>query len=84
MLTHSVRKPGGYIIITDPINGITEKETVMCCHCGKHWTVNPGSGTIRGFCRGCNARTCGHVECSPCYNFEKRLDDYEAGRLLIL
>lgn len=35
-------KPGGYLVITDPTH-VVEYDSTMCCHCGCHILVKPGS-----------------------------------------
>jgi len=71
------RKASGHIII----NGNDVAETSKCCHCQHQWVVVKDSGIERGFCMRCYAPTCGKPTCDPCYPFEKKLDDYEKGRL---
>lgn len=79
------RKVNGTVIITGEFGAPVERDTKQCCHCGKHWIVKPGSGTIRGFCPQCNDHVCGDPMCtSACYPYEKRLEDYEKGKLLVL
>lgn len=75
-----IRKPGGAIII----DGMHVADTLRCCHCGKIWIPIVGSGKKRGFCLKCNKVTCGAESCNTCYPFEKKLDDYEKGKLKIL
>ena len=49
--------------------------TLQCCHCGRHWVMQPGSGRRRGYCHlRCNSVTCGTAECSVCVPIEKQLD----------
>lgn len=72
----------GYSTITEPGVGTIERETRMCCHCGKHWLYDPirsglGLKKDRGFCMKCSALTCGKRDCDPCYPYEERIDDME-------
>jgi len=57
---------------------------LRCVHCGHVWIPVVGSGRKRGYCLKCNGVTCGGNECEACYPFEKRLEDYEKGKLKIL
>ena len=75
-----IRKPSGHIIV----EGQVVCDTIKCCHCGKHFIPIKGSGTVRGFCIKCNASTCGSSECMECLPEEKRLDLYEAGKIILL
>jgi hypothetical protein len=70
------RRAGGVILM----DGVSVADTVMCVHCGKHWISLPGSGRIRGWCFKCNGPFCG-PDCTECYPLQKRLDDYEKGKL---
>jgi hypothetical protein len=76
----SVRKPNGHIII----EGHEVADTLKCCHCGHIWIPIKGSGRVRGWCTKCNAVTCGSQECHTCYPFDKKIEDYEKGKLKIL
>lgn len=73
------------LVITERDDGkITETPTMQCRHCGKHWTVVPGSGRERGWCMKCAGPVCGAKTCmDTCLPFEKRLDLYEAGKLIL-
>lgn len=84
MFQHTARKVGGVIISTDLDGNSHEQDTMQCCHCNNHWVVQPGSGTIRGFCTLCNARHCGSPGCMECLPFEKRMDMYEKGLIKFL
>ena len=81
-LEHSVRKPKGYIQITDSATGIIQDaETLMCSHCQFIWIVQPGSGRQRGFCLNCNGPTCGKRLCETrCLPFEKVIENTEKRR----
>lgn len=76
----SVSKPSGAIIL----DGMHLADTLTCKHCGFTWIPIVGSGKIRGWCSKCNGVTCGRPECDNCYPAEKRLDDYEKGKLKTL
>ena len=79
--SHSVLRPHGTIIITDPaLNAEIHMDTLHCCHCQRCWVVAPGSGKRRGFCLKCNRVTCGAPGCGDCVPIEKRLELYEAGK----
>jgi len=77
------KKVSGYVIITHP-DYKHELETRQCVHCGKHWVYQPGSGRKRGFCLACHGITCGSRVCDEHIPFEKKVEDYEKGKRLIL
>lgn len=78
-LQHTVRRPKGYIIITDPDASTIEADTLQCAHCQKHWRVIPGSGRQRGYCLNCDGPTCGKEKCeTTCIPFEKAIEASEA------
>jgi hypothetical protein len=63
------------------IDGRQVADTLQCCHCGGHWVPVKGSGKVRGFCMLCNKVHCGSKECSSsCTPFEKRMEQFEAGK----
>lgn len=85
MPRHSVIRPHGTIIITDPdLPHEVQRDTLQCCHCQAIWIVSPGSGRRRGFCTKCNQVTCGAGTCGHCLPFEKKLELYEAGKITSL
>ena len=70
----AVRRPHGSFQILDPAtNSPLEGDTLQCCHCGAHWIPIKGSGIQRGWCRKCNAVTCGKPLCHVCIPQEKQL-----------
>ena len=78
MFIASARKANGYATWSLPDNDhMTEKDTLMCVHCGLHWFVEPGSGTKRGWCMRCGGPHCGAPACHTCLPLEKFLDDIE-------
>jgi len=79
-------KIAGYGVAIDRETGKTvdEHETSRCVHCGGHFRIVPGSGRTRGYCFLCDGVTCGSRECLEHYPFQKRLEDYESGKLIIL
>lgn len=81
MILHKFpKRPAGTIIINDPdLPSETQSSTMQCCHCGKHWDVQVGSGKKRGWCTKCSGPTCGHPICMKyCYPQEKQHDDRES------
>ena len=85
MFGYKRRKENGTLIITGEFGAPQELATKQCCHCGKHWVTKPGSGAIRGFCPKCDDHVCGDINCvTRCYPYEKQLEDYEKGKLLVL
>jgi len=86
-------KIAGYGVAIDRETGKTvdEHDSMQCCHCGHHFRVRPGSGKTRGFCLLCGGVTCGAQGCYDHWrndgrsnNFNQQLDDYEAGKLIVL
>lgn len=78
-------KEDGVVIREFDDGKVVETPTMQCRHCGQHWIMLPGSGRERGWCTKCMGPLCGKKECmDQCLPFEKRLDLYEAGKLLIL
>jgi len=77
-MASTVRKPHGYGVWTSPDARPVEKDTLQCCHCNKHWFVEPGSGKTRGFCINCMGPHCGGPACVSCTPFEKQLAAWEA------
>ena len=85
ILTHSLHRPHGTIIISDPdAPGDVHIDVLTCCHCQRAWVYKPGSGAKRGFCMRCNRVTCGCQACEECVPFEKRLDLFEKGLITSL
>lgn len=85
MSTERLTAPAGKrsgILISTPYDGgpVVIQDTVMCCHCGRHWLVRPGSGKRRGICLNCGGITCGKKKCDKCVPLEQRLENWEAGR----
>ena len=63
-------KPSGVIIM----DGKEVAHTRQCCHGGEHFISIQGSGIRRGYCRNCQAVTCGRPECDICIPYEEKLD----------
>ena len=84
--SHSVLRPHATIIINDPgCNQERHMDVLTCVHCQRAWIVQPGSGRMRGFCGKCNGVTCGSRKCCDCLGpIEKRIELYEAGKLLVI
>jgi hypothetical protein len=76
MYQHTARKPAGHIVITSD-GPLVERDTRQCVHCAAHFVVEPGSGTVRGWCRRCAGPTCGAAKCNTCLPFEAWLDEVE-------
>ena len=57
---------------------ILEVATQMCCHCGGHFVVQPGSGVLRGWCMNCSGVVCG-PGCFECIPTEVLLESMEKG-----
>lgn len=85
ILKHSVSRPHGTLIVTNRDSGRDyQRDYLQCCHCQFVWLVQPGSGIQRGYCTLCGQVTCGRDCCQRCTPFERRLEQYEAGRQPIL
>jgi len=77
----TTRKPSGYILA----DGIEIAQTRQCGHCNSHHVTVKGSGKLRGFCMKCSKWLCGAPKClAGCYTFEKKMDDFEKGKLAVL
>lgn len=70
------------ILLTQDYDGdpVHQAETVTCCHCGRMWVWQRGSGKLRGHCRLCNGITCGPHCSRKCRPVEQLLENMEAGR----
>ena len=80
MRNASVLRPAGTLHIFDGDGPEQTFDTVQCCHCGRHWVFEPGSGRKRGYCLKCNAITCGNERCDLCVPIEAQIDNMEHGR----
>ena len=65
----AVSRPAGGIVV----DGVQVADTVQCRHCGKHFVMRHGSGTVRGYCQRCGGLVCG-PRCAACVPFEQALD----------
>lgn len=59
------------------------RKTFTCCHCGGVEVERKGSGTKRGFCLLCGAKTCGSPACDSCIPIERQLENLEAHRPIL-
>lgn len=73
-------KASGHFEITGPWGELRRGDTLRCVHCQHTWMVEPGSGRSRGYCTNCMGYVCGAPECEACINWERRLENLEAGR----
>ena len=78
-LKHVSRITYGNVEISNPDNDKVENyDTLMCVHCGMHWTPIQGSGRKRGFCLNCMGVTCGQRPCMvDCVPYEKMIEGME-------
>lgn len=76
----AVRRPSGHVLMDD----VVIADTVQCVHCNAHFVVVKGSRRKRPWCANCGGWECGKAECYNCVAFEKKLDEYERGRLGVL
>jgi hypothetical protein len=76
-----VRRPGGYLVVTDRISGLVTREadTITCAHCNTVIAVPPGSNMSNaGYCLRCSKATCAREACQRCTPFEQKLEQAEA------
>ncbi len=66
---HTAARPDGNIAICSDMPSV-ERDTRQCVHCGKHWTVQLGSGKRRGFCQWHMGPICGSPFCDNCQRKE--------------
>lgn len=77
----AAKNPSGHILI----DGKVTCDTIQCKHCGHHYISVKGSGKLRGYCTKCNGWLCGAPACLlECSHFEKKLEQYEKGKINIL
>ena len=62
---HTAARPAGNITICGDVPPV-EKDTLQCVHCGRHWSVQLGSGKRRGFCSFHMGPLCGSPYCDNC------------------
>ncbi|MCC6419930.1 MAG: hypothetical protein IT429_16975 [Gemmataceae bacterium] len=69
------------VLISTPVDSdrAVQRDTVQCCHCGRIWLWQPGSGRRRGFCTLCGGLTCGTGACDRCVPMEQMIENMEAG-----
>ena len=68
---HTASRPDATVIITASDTGQTsERDTLRCVHCGKHWIVQPGCGARRNFCPYHMGPTCGAEVCDYCQRMD--------------
>ncbi len=73
---YSLKRPKGWLQEVSP-DGIVERDTGQCVHCGGHWIVSPVVRQ-RPWCNKCNGPTCFKEACvSECVPFEEWLDKTE-------
>jgi hypothetical protein len=66
---HTVARPDGTIIVTSD-QGTVEADMVQCVHCGRQWTVQPGSGRKTGYCKFHQGRLCSNPQCAECLGLD--------------
>lgn len=81
---HTMRNPHGNAVIIDPEMSEQERDTFLCCHCGRHRRIKPGLLTDRigEFCRLCYQFHCDSEDCFICVPFEKKMKAYERRTVL--
>ena len=74
LLSHTRQQTASYILITGADgHTLEEYDLAQCCHCALHFRIQPGSGTLRGWCCNCGQITCGRQTCQSCVPFEKQM-----------
>lgn len=76
-----LRREAGYFEICDPgaDKPLRREGTHQCVHCGCHFEMVRGSGSIHGFCGRCNGFICG-PRCIECVPLEQWLEIQEGTR----
>lgn len=71
-------KDKGTLTIVDPGKDkpLLTVGTAQCVHCGGHFPIRPGSGTVRGWCMNCHGPVCGKG-CVKCVPTEQMLENIE-------
>jgi hypothetical protein len=75
-----MRRPGGYLVISDPDAPLKEMDTVTCGHCQRVVLVGAKQdpSQLGGFCRSCFTHVCPRCNATGvCTPFEKKLEEYE-------
>jgi hypothetical protein len=74
-----VRRPGGYMLVTEPGRGSVERDTFTCRHCNTVVVVSPGQdpSSLGGFCTLCDGHVCPMCAGKACEPFEKKLEAAE-------
>ena len=68
---HTASRPDATVIVTAMDTGqSSERDTLMCVHCGKHWIVQPGCGRRRNYCTYHNGPLCGAETCDYCQRMD--------------
>jgi hypothetical protein len=72
-------RPGGYAVISDPVNGVREADTFTCCHCNTVVVVKSGARPedLGGWCAMCAKPVCPKCAGGSCDPFEKKLERIE-------
>lgn len=80
---HSLLHPQGTAIIVDPaLSHEVHTDCLRCMHCQRIMMYRKGAGKHLHFCGKCNGYTCDSHRCvTECKHWEKRLDEYEAGKI---
>lgn len=75
-----MRRPQGYIIITDPDAPTVEFDTITCAHCNRIVIVKPKEdpASLGGFCGMCTKYICSACNAQgSCTPFERKLEESE-------
>lgn len=75
-----MRKPGGYVTITDASGGVEEYDSFTCGHCQHIVHVPPMTdpANIGGLCKACMKMICPNCLGKDCIPWEKQMEIMEA------
>jgi len=69
----------GYAVLSDPVLGVTERDTFTCAHCNRIVHVKPfvDPASRGGLCKVCGALICKSCVGKGCDPHEEKLKEYE-------
>ena len=73
--TYDDRHYSGTILL----DGQEVAQTLMCCHCNRHFLNVRIPGKQRGWCMNCNGPVCPNPVCDNCVPFAQWLENVEKG-----
>ena len=81
-----MRRPEGYLTITDPDRPLVEVDTLLCNHCQRIVPVPPKAdpSVLGGFCRACMKHICGPcTDRGVCVTWERQMEIMERREALV-